>query len=180
MRDPDPERYYAVLNVSPGASAQEIKLAYEFLKRAHHAGGKVNDIPRVLTAWEVLSDPAKRKEYDEGGETNAGKLRQALKAVRAGLGSKAALVVATVAFVALVGLLFAPGWVTQLRSFSPGDHLVWKANGAPIGRVVTYEPNHEFPGGVRAAGYRIQKDSGEPVWMPARDLQRYGQRATDG
>ncbi len=181
MRDQDPERYYAALNVSPDASAEEIRLSYEFIKRGHLAGGKVNDIPLVFAAYDVLSDPDKRKAYDNGGaESGPGSVGQALAKVKPLLGSTVTLAVTSVVFVAIIGLLFAPGWVSTLRSFRPGDDLVWKTNGAPIGRVLAFEPRHEFPGGIRAGGYRIAKDSGEPVWMPAGDLQRYGKVRSDG
>jgi len=180
MRDRDPEGYYAALNVSPEASAEEIRLSYEFLKRAHLAGQRVNDIPKVLAAYEVLSQPAKRQEYDTGRSASSAPIPRMLEQARPLLGSTVTLAITTVVLAAIVGLFFAPAWVADLRSFSPGDDLVWKENGAPIGRVVAYDRKHEFPNGIRAAGYRIQTDASEPVWMPARDLQRYGTQRQDG
>jgi len=65
--------YYEVLGVGRGASEKEIKNAYRRLARKHHpdvnpnnktAGAKFKEINE---AYEVLSDPAKRQQYDQFG-----------------------------------------------------------------------------------------------------------------
>src|SRR5947208_10345738 len=65
--------YYASLGVPRTASADEIKKAFRKLAREHHpdvAKDKKKAEERfkeINEAYEVLSDPAKRKKYDELG-----------------------------------------------------------------------------------------------------------------
>jgi curved DNA-binding protein len=69
----DYKDYYAVLGVPRTASAAEIKKAFRKLARQHHPDAKPGDeaaerkFKEINEANEVLSDPAKRKQYDELG-----------------------------------------------------------------------------------------------------------------
>src|SRR4051812_18328819 len=69
----DYKDYYAVLGVPKTASQAEIKKAFRKLARQHHPDAKPGDaaaeraFKEVNEANEVLSDPEKRKQYDELG-----------------------------------------------------------------------------------------------------------------
>ncbi|MBA0126245.1 molecular chaperone DnaJ [Haloechinothrix sp. YIM 98757] len=68
-----PKDYYATLGVSKDASDQEIKRAYRKLARELHPDVNKSDdaqqrFSEVTTAYEVLSDPQKRKVVDLGGD----------------------------------------------------------------------------------------------------------------
>ena len=62
--------HYDTLGVKKGATADEIKKAFRRLARKHHpdAGGSEDRFKEVNEAYEVLSDPEKRKQYDEYGQ----------------------------------------------------------------------------------------------------------------
>jgi molecular chaperone DnaJ len=63
--------YYKALGVSKDASQAEIKKAFRGLAKKHHPDSNKNDpkseatFKEVSEAYDVLSDEAKRKEYDE-------------------------------------------------------------------------------------------------------------------
>jgi molecular chaperone DnaJ len=63
--------YYQVLGISKGASADEIKRAYRKLAAEHHPdrGGEDVKFKEINEAYQVLSDPAKRQQYDAYGQT---------------------------------------------------------------------------------------------------------------
>ena len=63
--------FYKILGVKKDASADEIKKAYRTLARKHHPDKNPDNaaaearFKEVSEAYDVLSDPTSRKEYDE-------------------------------------------------------------------------------------------------------------------
>ena len=75
-QDSDPLHYYSLLNVSPGATATEIKDNYQRLSLVLHPDKQperyreqaTQQFTRLEEAKDVLLDPAKRFAYDHYGE----------------------------------------------------------------------------------------------------------------
>ena len=68
----DPSGYYAALGVAPGADDKAVKQAYRERAKALHPDTNANnstalvEFHKVSEAWEVLRDPSKRAQYDQG------------------------------------------------------------------------------------------------------------------
>ena len=62
---------YTELDVSTDASLETIKHQYRTLAQMHHPdkGGDEDIFKRIKLAYEILSDPIRRKQYDITGET---------------------------------------------------------------------------------------------------------------
>src|SRR5450432_1629024 len=66
--------YYEILGIGKKAAADDIKKAYRKLARKHHPDLNPNDkeankkFQQLNEANEVLSDPEKRKKYDQYGK----------------------------------------------------------------------------------------------------------------
>ena len=69
--------YYEVLGITPDSKLSQIKSAFRRKAKSFHpdvdpSGRHTSTMRLLITAYEVLSDPARRKQYDL---LNAGKLR---------------------------------------------------------------------------------------------------------
>src|SRR5215212_8830381 len=66
---------YKVLGVLKGASQEEIRRSYRKLAREHHPDANRDDpkaeerFKEIQHAYEILSNPKKRRQYDEGPRT---------------------------------------------------------------------------------------------------------------
>ena len=66
---------YKVLGISKGASQEEIRRSYRKLAREHHPDANRDDpkaeerFKEIQHAYEILSNPEKRRQYDEGPRT---------------------------------------------------------------------------------------------------------------
>ena len=69
----DYKDYYQVLGIAKNASEKEIKQAFRKLARKHHPDvnpgdrGAESKFKEINEAHEVLSDPEKRRKYDQLG-----------------------------------------------------------------------------------------------------------------
>src|SRR6267154_6470576 len=73
-----PRDYYEILGVPRTASADEIKKAHRKLVRKHHpdvnknSAGSTEKFKEAQEAYDILSDPQKRQNYDQFGHAGVG------------------------------------------------------------------------------------------------------------
>jgi len=82
---------YEILGVNKDADKATIKKAFKRLANKHHpdkSGGNETYFKLILEAYEVLSDPARRKKYDESGDTRKTNLNELARNMLADLFSK--------------------------------------------------------------------------------------------
>ncbi len=65
------KNYYQILGVGKNASPEEIKKAFRDLAHKHHPdkGGSAEKFKEINEAYQVLSNPQKRAQYDQFGST---------------------------------------------------------------------------------------------------------------
>ena len=64
--------YYNILNVPRNASSDQVKRAYRRLANQYHPdkkGGDEKKFKEINEAYQILSDPAKKQQYDQFGTT---------------------------------------------------------------------------------------------------------------
>lgn len=63
--------YYSILGVEKSASGDDIKRAYRKMAHQHHPdkGGDQEKFKEINEAYQVLSNPEKRQQYDQYGQT---------------------------------------------------------------------------------------------------------------
>ena len=76
LKDYDPNKdYYKILGITKQATDKEIKIAYYKLAKQYHPDvnqGKTNEkFKEMSAAYDILSDPNKRKEYDASRSFNS-------------------------------------------------------------------------------------------------------------
>jgi curved DNA-binding protein len=77
--------YYGVLGVPPEASAEEIRTAFRRLARRHHPDARPGDaaaaerFKEISEAYDVLSDPEKRRAYDAERQAEQQAERQGIR-----------------------------------------------------------------------------------------------------
>lgn len=72
-KEVDTSKLYGTLGVEKDATQSEIKKAYMLLAKKEHPdkGGDPEKFKEISKAYEILSDPEKRANYDRFGEEGA-------------------------------------------------------------------------------------------------------------
>lgn len=114
--------YYEVLEIDPGASFEVVRVAYKSLVQRHHPDRNPGDSKAaertraVIDAYRVLSDPARRAEYDRQLEAptpsrvSAGPAERPRTAGQAVQPLQWAALYVLVGLIALIGLIVLLAW----------------------------------------------------------------------
>ena len=160
----DRHGHYAALNLSADAAPEEIELSFRMLKRSYQERRTSVNIAKVQTAYEVLSDPRSRREYDNLGQRKASSSLMSQPVI---------LGILLVVLIFLVVILHGAEIRARMTQFEPGDTLYLRADGQFFGTVQAFESQHVFFNGAQAPAYLIENTPGsEGEWYPARDLTR--------
>lgn len=91
------EDLYELLGVTRGTSGDEVRKAYRRLVREHHPDANPDDpgaeerLKKIQQVYEVLSNPQKRREYDQRSHTSSGRRSRAYPGRNSGRRSVAGL-----------------------------------------------------------------------------------------
>jgi len=171
VKNRDPEGLYAALKVSPGASSQEIRLAYTFFKQAYKKGRRSANIGKIRLAYQTLGTPATRRRYDAGKQSRFAALTRSDG--RSRLNSVPLLIALAVILAGATAYTLGPIVQARFVTFDAGESLYWTETGRPLGTVLELAEAHEFSDSRREPAYLIDLGAGgEPVWLPAHDLAR--------
>lgn len=68
------KNYYDILGIKKDASPEDIKRAYRRLAHEHHPdkGGNTERFKEINEAYQILSDPRKKAQYDQFGSVPGG------------------------------------------------------------------------------------------------------------
>ena len=165
----DPKRYYEALNLQPGATPAEVKIAYTFLSNASQANPRIA-MNRVQAAFDHLSIDKNKAKYD------AGDVEAMARHERRSIHLPGILVLA-VLFV-FGGFIFPGFLLPGAPPHHSGDYLVNKLDRAPLGRIVQAEEAHAFPNGAQGRAYLVELTDGSQRWYPASDLEHHYDRTT--
>jgi curved DNA-binding protein CbpA len=167
----DPQGHYAILNVGPDASREEILLSYRFLKLAFRERREKLNIGAIQDAYEVLSDAERKAAYD--GASRPAHAMSPLPGSTPRFSSLVLLVSLVVALMVVLAVMHGPQMLYSMTTFPPGDNLYLLEDGAFLGTVSAYEARHTFHNGAHARAYQLRtRDDGPGEWYPAGDLAR--------
>lgn len=171
MKNRDPNGLYAALNVSPGASQQEIRLAYTFLRQAYKDGRRSLDIGKIRLAHQTLGNPVERRRYDAGKPSRFARFARPDGTTH--LNSVPLLIAMIAILVCVTAYTAGPFVQARFVTFDTGEDLYWKETGRPLGTVLEFAASRELSDGRRAPAYLIDMGTeADPIWFPALDLAR--------
>ncbi len=168
----DPQGYYEVLRLKPGAGPESVQAAYDSLLEEWKQCRTFSRFP-VQEAYRVLSDPAQKASYDASSyptdeEETGSKTRRIL------------LFAIMTTLCLHVGFVF-PGFLkSSPGSFHYRDFIVRSHDQTVLGAVVRRETNHRFPRGRIANAYLMRLEDGAQRWYPAAELEKHYSVKKDG